>query len=457
MTPNPFYAESGAAVSGILGLLFLWMWWRHRDPGAQWFAAGLLLLCAIYVFDLRLQSGQPNVHRGGAVLGALALMAIGWGMAECFVVARRRWLWRGVVAAPALLGLLWMAVAALPRVALHLLASASFLSMALMVASTWRGQQRQGRVVVVVALLLHPVLLVVLLATGGEVYQLRYLMFVPISVLGAALFAMSLTDARSRVERELAARRGAEAELARVNASLEQQVAARTAELHEMIDSLHSFNRSVSHDLRGPLGGIAGVGRLAQQAIERGDAARAAAMLRAISEQAQHLATLVDDLLRLACVSDAVLERRPLSMAACACDALDQLRVAGTAGVGDVRIDDNALPEVRADGGLMRQVFVNLIGNAIKFTRGSASPDVHVELRHEDRETIVAVRDNGVGFDAARSGELFQPFRRLHGEQHPGSGVGLTIVRRIVERHGGRVWAEGRPGAGASFYFTLPD
>jgi signal transduction histidine kinase len=113
------------------------------------------------------------------------------------------------------------------------------------------------------------------------------------------------------------------------------------------------------------------------------------------------------------------------------------------------------MPRVRGDPELLRQVFTNLIGNAIKFANRSQHPQVEVSTEARDGEAVFMVRDNGIGFDPASAQRLFKPFQRLHDRSYEGFGVGLSIVKRIIDRHGGRVWAEGSPGQGASFYFTL--
>jgi signal transduction histidine kinase len=119
-----------------------------------------------------------------------------------------------------------------------------------------------------------------------------------------------------------------------------------------------------------------------------------------------------------------------------------------------VRIGE--LSEVRADPALLRQVFVNLLSNAFKYTRRAQRPEIEVHLDMRGDERVFSVRDNGPGFDMARAGRLFDAFQRLHGsDEFEGSGVGLSIVQRIVQRHGGRIWAESEPGQGAVFYFTL--
>jgi len=315
-----------------------------------------------------------------------------------------------------------------------------------------REEKGAGLTLIAAALLLHPLLLIGMLIAGVNIYELRHIVVVPISVFGMALFAISLTRARMKLEHELAARVQAQAALQQLNESLERRVAQRTEELHDMVAGLESFNRSVSHDLRGPLGGVATLTRLAIDAVGRGDIARALPMLDAVAGQADSLGKLVNDLLTLARVGDATLAVQPVDLAACMHEATEQLRLAGQP-VEAVKAD--TLGSVNADAGLLRQVFVNLIGNALKFSRGAVDPQVRVELMRERDRVVVAVRDNGAGFAPERAGELFEPFRRLHGAKFEGTGLGLTIVRRIIERHGGSVWAEGRPGQGASFYVSL--
>lgn len=114
------------------------------------------------------------------------------------------------------------------------------------------------------------------------------------------------------------------------------------------------------------------------------------------------------------------------------------------------------LPKASVDPQLMRQVFINLVGNALKFAGAAVDARVHVSAIRRPDAVVVEVRDNGPGFESDRAQDLFQPFKRLHGSGYEGSGIGLTIVRRIVERHGGKVWAEGRPAQGASFFFSVP-
>lgn len=453
MTFSPAYVQASTLICALLSLLFGWMRWRHRDPGAQWFAAGFLLIAAIFAFGLRVSPPAEGAHRGATLLGALGIIGLGFGLIEYVgptLANPRRWRW--LIVAPVLVALGWVSFGQLPRVLAHGLIAISLTTMAAMAWIASRQEKGAGLTLIAAALLLHPLALIGMLIAGIDVYELRNVVVVPISVFGMALFAISLTRTRVRLEQELAARVQAQAALQQLNESLEHRVAQRTEELHDMVAGLESFSRSVSHDLRGPLGGVATLTRLAIDALGRGDVARALPMLDAVAGQADSLGKLVADLLTLARVGDATLSVRPVDLRQCMDEATEQLRLAGQA-VDAVQTD--ALGSVQADAGLLRQVFVNLIGNALKFSRGVTTPQVRVELMREPDRVIVAVRDNGTGFAPERAGELFEPFRRLHGAAFEGTGLGLTIVRRIVERHGGSVWAEGRPGQGASFYVSL--
>lgn len=453
MVFGPAYVQASTLICVLLSGLFAWMHWCHRDPGARWFSAGFLLVAGIFAFGLRVAPEVEYAHRGASVLGALGVIGLGFGLIEYVGPALQRpRRWRVVVVLPVLTALAWTAFAPLPRVLAHGLVAISLTTMAVMAWVASRHERGAGLPLIAAALMLHPLILVGMLFAGVSVYQLRNLVVVPISVFGMALFAISLTRARVRIEHELAGRVAAQQALQQLNESLEQRVAQRTEELHDMVAGLESFNRSVSHDLRGPLGGVATLTRMAIEAVGRGETERALPMLEAVANQAEALGKLVSDLLTLARVGEATLAVRNVDLGECMHEATEQLRLAGQP-VDAVKGDPRG--NVEADAGLLRQVFVNLIGNALKFSRGVERPQVSVEVVPEANRVVVAVRDNGPGFAPESARELFEPFRRLHGSAFEGTGLGLAIVRRIVERHGGSVWAEGRPGHGASFYVSL--
>ena len=256
-----------------------------------------------------------------------------------------------------------------------------------------------------------------------------------------------------QLEIEVEERKRVAQDLIVANDSLEQRVRQRTAELRDVIEGLESFNRSVSHDLRGPLGGIAGAARLAQEFVAENKSAKAAQFLKAIAAQAETTGQLVDALLALARASDASLVRERFDLSALVTDVVGSLRQVRPEAVLPIVVDP--LVDIDADRKLVRQVLTNLIGNALKFSAETPAPEIRVGMTGVPEAPVFFVRDNGVGFDAEQAQRLFKPFHRLHGSRFEGSGVGLSIVKRIVDRHGGRVWAESAPGLGTTFYFTF--
>ena len=241
---------------------------------------------------------------------------------------------------------------------------------------------------------------------------------------------------------------------------LEARVAQRTRALEKANDQLASMNRelesfsySVSHDLRAPLRAIDGYARMLEQESGERMGAEGRRLLGVVRSSSHRMGRLIDDLLEFSRLGQVEPARCALDMAALAREAAAELGAdfPGTA----VRIGE--LPPAFGDRGLLKQVWVNLLGNALKYSARAASPEVEVGGRMDGRSAEYWVRDNGVGFDMRYVGKLFAVFQRLHRQdEFPGTGVGLAIVQRIVVRHGGRVWAEGTPGAGACFRFALP-
>ncbi len=270
-----------------------------------------------------------------------------------------------------------------------------------------------------------------------------------------AQLASALGEARAAERHEAGRRLQAEVALRLARESVDTCVEQRTRELQQAVKELDTFNGMVSHDLRGPLHGLAGLSQLIESELEHGDPAQIRRWLGLMQQQTRHLAELVDELMSLARVSKDGLQRSPTALGAVVQQALQTLAIDGRS-ERLAAVTVGALPELPCDAVLMRQVFVNLLSNALKFTRDTAAPMIVVQAERRHGDWRLTVRDNGVGFDPQRAADLFRPFSRLHEARFEGSGIGLTIVQRIVERHGGRIWAEGRPGAGASFHFTLP-
>jgi PAS domain S-box-containing protein len=255
--------------------------------------------------------------------------------------------------------------------------------------------------------------------------------------------------------RDITAQRQAEAEVRTLNADLEVRVEQRTTDLAQANKDLEAFGYSVSHDLRAPLRALSGYAEalLEEYSDDLGETGRGyAGRIQAASER---MATLIDDLLQLARVSRRPMNLGPVDLSAEAAAVAGELQAAEPG--RRIRITIQNGVRVTADRGLIRTVVQNLIENAWKFT--ARREDATIEfgsMAAEDAETCYFVRDNGAGFDPAHAAKLFQAFQRLHSDaDFAGTGIGLASVLRIIERHGGRIWAEGAVDAGATFYFTL--
>jgi signal transduction histidine kinase len=256
------------------------------------------------------------------------------------------------------------------------------------------------------------------------------------------------------LQREVAERARAEGEVLRLNEDLEARVRERTAQLEAANRELEAFCYSVSHDLRAPLRAIDGFSQalVEDHGASVPDAGRR--YLARIQASAKRMGQLIEDLLNLSRVSRGGLEREPVDLGEMARQVVAELRQHEP-----LRAVEVAIPEgmnVVADPRLLRAALENLLANAWKFTAKADQPRIEVGALHEGPVTTYFVRDNGAGFDMAYADKLFGAFQRLHAvNDFPGTGIGLATVQRIVNRHGGRVWADGQVGKGAAFYFTL--
>ena len=237
-----------------------------------------------------------------------------------------------------------------------------------------------------------------------------------------------------------------------INQSLEQRIATRTAALASANEALEAFTYSVAHDLRAPLQVIDGFSRVLARAMREGDLDRAHSYNERVIANATRMNALIEGFLALSRASREPLQESPVDVGAMVRELLAEQPEAARA---EVQVD--RLPRVTADAATLRQVWFNLISNAFKYSAGRERPSIEIGCAQEGGELVFHVRDNGAGFDPAYAGKLFSPFHRLHrADEFEGTGVGLALVRRIVEGHGGRVWADARPDAGATFFFTLP-
>jgi len=211
----------------------------------------------------------------------------------------------------------------------------------------------------------------------------------------------------------------------------------------------------VSHDLKAPVRAIDGFARmLKREHADRLDA-EGLRLLQVIRDNAKLMATLIDDLLALSRLGRTQIRKSVVNLTAMTQTVFDQLLAQEPH--RDSRLTVGDLPPALGDQSLLYQVMQNLLVNAVKFTKSRKTGVIEVGGRTEDKENIYYVKDNGVGFDERYISNLFRPFQRLHsGGGYEGTGVGLAIVKRIIQRHGGRAWAEGKVGEGATFYFALP-
>jgi PAS domain S-box-containing protein len=256
------------------------------------------------------------------------------------------------------------------------------------------------------------------------------------------------------ITHDMTERRDAEERIRALNAELEERVRHRTAELAQAVKDLEAFSYSVSHDLRAPLRAIDGFSNalLSRSADGLDDTGRH--YLDRILAGAARMSGLIDDLLLLSRVSRSDLRRAPVDVGSVAASILDELRRRDPDREVEVTIADGMRAD--ADRRLLAVALENLIGNAWKFT--SRKPRARIDVGAEPREgeTVYFVRDDGAGFDMAYADKLFGAFQRLHDEsEFEGTGIGLATAQRAIARHGGRIWAEGRPGAGATFFFTI--
>ncbi len=247
----------------------------------------------------------------------------------------------------------------------------------------------------------------------------------------------------------------AQDDLRGLNAELEHRVARRTEELVAANKELESFSYSVSHDLRAPVRAIAGFSKLlAEQHGEELDS-EALRKLGIVRSEAARMGALIDDLLAFSRLGRQSLQMKTVDMTELVRTNLETLG-AGNSG-GHPKVTIGALPAANGDRALLAQVWANLLANAFKFSARKDAPAIEVDAYVNETDNVYLVRDNGIGFDPRYVSKLFGVFQRLHDPaEFPGTGVGLALVERIIARHGGRVWAEGQPDAGATFYFSLP-
>jgi PAS domain S-box-containing protein len=295
---------------------------------------------------------------------------------------------------------------------------------------------------------------------GKPVHELEFLAKdgrrVPVEVDTQLLMENGRAVGAQGIARNIAERKRAEKAIHEMNASLERRVSERTAELAAANQELEAFSYSISHDLRAPLRAINGFTEILLRDHSAQLEHKGRHYLHNVAASGRKMGQLVDDLLAFSRLNRHALSKEPLDLNQLAREVAQDLRRLEPS--HEVALQMKPLPSARGDRALVQQVLYNLLSNAWKFTSKTQNPAIEIGAEQNGKETIYYVNDNGAGFDMRYVDKLFGVFQRLHrDDEFPGTGVGLAIVQRIINRHGGRVWAESRPKEGATFYFTLPD
>jgi len=261
--------------------------------------------------------------------------------------------------------------------------------------------------------------------------------------IGAHMILLAIED--------ITERKKAEDEIKKLNEDLKR----RAIELESAYKELETFSYSVSHDLRTPLVIIGGFSRVLSEKYSNHLDAKGQRFLSIIYSNADKMLQLIDDLLTFSRSEHQQIRPSDIDMGELVKLVFEELQ--SIINEQRLRLDIKPLSPARGDQSMIRQVFVNLLSNAIKFTRPKGAGVIQIDCMVKENQNVYCVKDNGVGFDMRYAGELFGAFQRHHTvDQFEGTGVGLAIVQRIINRHGGKVWAEGEVNKGAAFYFTLP-
>jgi signal transduction histidine kinase len=272
--------------------------------------------------------------------------------------------------------------------------------------------------------------------------------------LAIAVLVGLLAFENGRAQSRAMAAEAAEQKLADLNQDLERQIAERVRELADRSADLETITDSVAHDLRNPLNSISVNTQLLQQQFRDALGEEGLGALRRTTSSVKRMTEILDRLLGLSVVSHSIFNRQEMDLAEMVRDVFRELNSTEQPPPIELVVDD--LPRVAADPTLVRTLVMNLLSNAIKYTREKSHRRIDVSFEKEESVVCYCIRDNGIGFDPDSAERMFRAFERLDGNgESDGVGLGLDIAARVVKRHGGRIWAEGRRGEGAAIFFTL--
>lgn len=447
-------------VLAVLATMFAAVWVRSREPGTGLLSLGFVVASAWYFFsDLAPVTGDfidtlPE-RIGTTTLIVAILLRVAGVVAYLGMPTGRLRLFIALSVAPSLACLAWLLLGLdLRHQFFHYLGLLPYLGVAALAFRCAATEPGNAHGLLGVALLTLPVLPFALDAAGVPQADLRYYTGISVIAFGMLLLTVSLLRRHRALRAEVQRRTEAEEQLRDANLQLEARVGERTAHLRELIGGLESFNRGVSHDLRGPLGGMSQLARMAADAMTQGDSSLAQRALPQIASQCDASVKMVNAMLELARVGETPAQHVSVDLRAVVTAALDEVALSQPA-VRRMAVQVGDLPQVLADPVLLRTAFVNLIGNAVKFARDVAEPRIEIEARTDGRDVVLCVRDNGSGFPVEFAARLFDPFFRAPGTRQEGHGLGLSLTRRAIEAMGGQVWAVAPPQGGAELCVRL--